>query len=1129
MIEIPNYEIGKLAGQGGVAEVYLATHKLLDRTVAIKLISPAKAGDLADKRFLKEAKVVAGLRHPNIVSIYDVGVLENKYYIIMEFLEGGDLKQYIKKGVSAARSVEILKQMGSALAHAHDKGFIHRDIKSQNIMFRADGTAVLTDFGIVKDLTAETGYTLDGTSIGTPHYMSPEQAQGSSKIDYRTDLYSLGVTFYEMLTGAVPYQADSPVAVALKHIKDPVPKLPEHLSRYQAIIDRLMAKKPDKRFQSAHELIKALDQLDHWLSGDTPTETIEYRARTAFKSRKSRIRIRPGFLMAAIGVAGVLAGLLIFAPPYISKLTDSQPMDQAESIEPTVPSSSGDASAPSAESVKPKPSMEKVSQEPEPAPGTASAPDAQETASAGAFDSEPLTRDIANRNYSAALNQIQAIRSEHPADDKGMLQKADNFLSAGQSVDAADVYNTLLSVESQNTAAVLGLLQIAVDKQQSLVHQQPPAPDSLAAHLAFLEKGIENTGSPLFKHLKINTVETIYETGREQLEENDLAAALETAETGLKYAPDHLRLKKLRLRALAQISFNNKRLTIPEGDNALAYYRELLALDPMDADAGRGVEKIVDWFKSAAETAYKNKNYDQAVDYIEKAGEIAPEDKSVNLFEWRIRADMHYAAGDYAAPANRNARVFYRKILAADPDDEKAALRLDKIDVLAPLAQAAGAGPLSEKIDLYRDAFQSFKAATAAHGSEATADLRAAVKNHINQAIQTQKRRLNVMPDEFINLVTSHFPAFDSIFHAQYDILIAKGDRQNKAPDRAAFYIKALTLNPARTKAKKKIEAAANELENAGKPNEAVSILKQAMAVTPDDVGLKQLYADIKQIRDVKAGLFTELYQIKVMQPFQKKIDPYRRLFEKLDAGMAEYGREKMADPRQEMAEQLKVDIKASLSKNRIMPKAFMNLVKTHFPELKKDINNAQYDIFLQKAEKNVSIDQKADYFLRALGLQTGRTEASEKIIDLVKTINGNGQYEKAVTILRQAKEKAPEESRISELYQQIHREVEVFPTLAGCGREHSISEAPVTRESLNLCIHYRNLSAGSIVHVRLAQKGGHSMEVPVVLDGSSGTKPITVSAPIEGFAVGDYNIIVKQDARILSESRIQFVPKRRE
>ncbi|MDX9819176.1 MAG: serine/threonine-protein kinase, partial [Desulfococcus multivorans] len=261
MIQIPNYEIGKLAGRGGIAEVYLARHKLLDRTVAIKLICPAQADDLADKRFLKEAKVVAGLRHPNIVSIYDVGVYENKYYIIMEYLEGGDLKQAVKRGLTIPQTLKIMRQIASALAHAHDKGFIHRDIKSQNIMFRGDGTAVLTDFGIVKDLTAETGYTLDGTSIGTPHYMSPEQAQGTIKIDWRTDLYSLGVTFYEMLTGSVPYNADSAIAVALKHIKDPVPELPEKFSQFQPTINRLMAKNPKDRFQSAHDLVRAIAEL----------------------------------------------------------------------------------------------------------------------------------------------------------------------------------------------------------------------------------------------------------------------------------------------------------------------------------------------------------------------------------------------------------------------------------------------------------------------------------------------------------------------------------------------------------------------------------------------------------------------------------------------------------------------------------------------------------------------------------------------------------------------------------------------------------------------------------------------------------------------------------------------------
>jgi len=310
MIKIPNYEIGKLAGRGGVAEVYLATHTLLDRTVAIKLISPAKSDELSDKRFLKEAKVVARLRQSNIISIYDVGILDGKYYIIMEYLEGGDLKQRIKQVLTVEQSLKILRQITLAIAHAHDKGFIHRDIKSQNIMFRADGTAVLTDFGIVKDLTAESGYTVDGTSIGTPHYMSPEQALGSEKIDWRTDLYSLGVTFYEMLTGSVPYFADSVIAVALKHINDPVPQLPEKFARFQPIIDKLMAKKPEDRFQSAHYLLREIDKLE---GKDLLAETIEQKVKPVQKINPVRI------LLAVLAVC-LISGVVFISHPYLIDL-----------------------------------------------------------------------------------------------------------------------------------------------------------------------------------------------------------------------------------------------------------------------------------------------------------------------------------------------------------------------------------------------------------------------------------------------------------------------------------------------------------------------------------------------------------------------------------------------------------------------------------------------------------------------------------------------------------------------------------------------------------------------------------------------------------------------------------------
>ncbi len=1130
MIEIPNYEIGKLAGRGGVAEVYLATHKLLDRVVAIKIISPTKAGELADKRFLKEARVVAGLRHPNIVSIYDVGVLENKYYIIMEYLEGGDLKQHVKKEISAARSLDILKQIGSALAHAHDKGFIHRDIKSQNIMFRADGTAVLTDFGIVKDLTADTGYTLDGTSIGTPHYMSPEQAQGASTIDYRTDLYSLGVTFYEMLTGSVPYQADSAVAVALKHIKDPVPQLPVHLSRYQAIIDRLMAKKPEKRFQSAHELIEALDKLESLAAKDIPTQTLEYTHRTAFKPRKAGLKPRLGFLIAALAVAGVLAAFLIFAPPYVSQLIDEEIPVKNHSLQATSPPDPGKESAgeeKAAESDGKLPSTEKVPEaKPEPEASFSGEGDAAEPNRF--FDRAPLTRAITNRNYSEALNAIKKLRRQMPASANEMLDKADNFLAAGQYINAGDVYNTLLSVEPENVSAVLGLLYAAIDKQKELERIETPTVKNFETQLAFLKKGIEKTDSPLFTHLKINTVEAIYELARNRLTQDAFTPALEMAEVGLRYAPEHLRLKKLRLLTMAQVSFNDERLTLPEGDNALAYYRRVLALDSEDMDARQGLSKIVDWFKEAAQTAYQDKNYAKAIQHIEKACSIAPDHKALKGLEWMIRGDMHYERAEYELPENENARFFYRKVLAEFPENEQAALRLDKIDVLGPLSEASQKGPLSGKIALYRDAFQSLQAAVAAHGSEEMADVEAAVSDSINAAVEEQKRRLTEIPDEFINLVTSHFPKFDSIFSAQYEILIVKGDNQKTMNHRVDFYLKALKFNPARAQAKKKLKTAANDLDKAGKPNEAMAVLGQAMGISSNEAEFKKLYKDIKKSRDAKAELFTTLYQIKTIQPFEEKIGPYGKLFAKLKTAIDEYGREKMAGVRQGVTARLKTDIEFHKTNRREIPEVFSSLVAEYFPELENDIINAQYDILMVKGKEALPVDKKAHYFLQALSLNPKRPEASEKIRGLARTVYGNGKYQTAVKVLKQAMDVAPADNKIAEFYQSIHREVEIYPTGGGCGRENIISEMPVTRECLNLCIHYRNLTADSIVNVMFARKEEQSFEVPVVLNGRSGNKPITVSAPVEGFAVGEYSIVVKQNANILSEAKIQFIPKRR-
>src|SRR5262245_33955569 len=218
-IVIPGYRVDRKLGQGGMATVYIAIQESFDREVALKIMSPFLNSDPSfTTRFVREARIVAQIHHASIVPVMDVGEHQTHHYLSMEYLPGGDLKHRIaegKHGLSLA--VNTCLAISAALDVAHRKGFVHRDIKPENILFREDGTPVLTDFGIARAIDAGTSLTLAGMMVGTPNYMSPEQVKGQ-ELDGRSDLYSLGIVFYETLTGAVPFRADSTMSLALKHL-----------------------------------------------------------------------------------------------------------------------------------------------------------------------------------------------------------------------------------------------------------------------------------------------------------------------------------------------------------------------------------------------------------------------------------------------------------------------------------------------------------------------------------------------------------------------------------------------------------------------------------------------------------------------------------------------------------------------------------------------------------------------------------------------------------------------------------------------------------------------------------------------------------------------------------------------
>lgn len=260
-MEIPGYTIIEKINIGGMASVYLATQLSVGRRVALKIMKQELDQDPEfHKRFQREAVIVGQLSHPNIIPIYDVGRHNGLNYISMEYLPNGSLEEKIISGISANEAVDIIISIAGALEHAHTKGYVHRDIKPENILFRADNSAVLTDFGIAKTIASDLSVTQSGSVVGTPYYMSPEQAKGEPS-DGRSDLYSVGILFYEILTGSRPFNSDSSLSLALQHVSERPPRLPIQYLAFQEVIDRLLAKEPQQRFQSARELILALENI----------------------------------------------------------------------------------------------------------------------------------------------------------------------------------------------------------------------------------------------------------------------------------------------------------------------------------------------------------------------------------------------------------------------------------------------------------------------------------------------------------------------------------------------------------------------------------------------------------------------------------------------------------------------------------------------------------------------------------------------------------------------------------------------------------------------------------------------------------------------------------------------------
>src|SRR5216117_1943646 len=270
------YRIVRKLGTGGMANVYLAEDEVLGRRVAIKILNDRHAGDdQFVERFRREAKNAASLSHPNIVSIYDRGEAEGTYYIAMEYLDGRSLKELIvTRGPAPVKvAIDYARQILIALRFAHRTGLVHRDIKPHNVLVDSEGRVKVTDFGIARAGVSE--MTEAGSIVGTAQYLSPEQARGT-RVDQTSDLYSLGIVLYELLTGTLPFNGDTPVEIAMKHLSTvpeaPSERRPDIPRDLDLIVMRALAKGPDDRYQSAEEMDSDLERVARGLRVSPETE-----------------------------------------------------------------------------------------------------------------------------------------------------------------------------------------------------------------------------------------------------------------------------------------------------------------------------------------------------------------------------------------------------------------------------------------------------------------------------------------------------------------------------------------------------------------------------------------------------------------------------------------------------------------------------------------------------------------------------------------------------------------------------------------------------------------------------------------------------------------------------------------
>lgn len=720
-VKLNGYKIQKVLGKGGMAVVYLAIQESFDREVAIKIMAEHLSSDPSfGERFLREAKIVSRLIHPNIVTVYDVGVVGNQHFLSMEYIPGQDLKDKLHH-ITLAHIVKVIKEIGMALDFAGRKGYVHRDIKPENIMINEeDGRAVLMDFGIARAFDSVSGMTQTGTAIGTPYYMSPEQAKGK-EVDWRSDLYSLGVVFYQLLVGKVPYDGDSAISVGIKHLSDPIPKLPDNLQdAFQPIIDKMMAKNPNDRFQSGGELVVALNAINYEqltalsaafdaqgnrettselaqhlstpmsgsseailspLSDSAATQVVsmptdvhdvpkinlsndDKRVSTDQSSSKSSMAILLG---AAVVIALAGVGYVVMQP-------DEEPLPSTQLVDKDKvaldDNKSKLAKTASPIDVSPTPKDTKVSEQ------TSATPNQEDNTQL-----ETETTDSAAEITTNAADTIK-VANDNADNDKKIAALIEKSKLLAQQLDS----NMNIADELHQTFQLISLLQ---QDHPEVVAGYEQLKD---AYRNNIDKHIENKSFQDAEKV-LNKKLSIFP----ELANSEQIRALRTKIT--------TELSILDLLEKAQQKYASDNLTGSNKNDALHYYSQILSIDPKHVEAQKGMISIAQRYYQLAQGMIEEGRLEQALTFIKRGLSIDSNSRTIDkltalqstiiqqqrnqaeqqkqneqLAQLQQLAQSQMTAGQFILPEDNNALATFQEILLFSPDNPSAVAGIKTIE-----------------------------------------------------------------------------------------------------------------------------------------------------------------------------------------------------------------------------------------------------------------------------------------------------------------------------------------------------------------------------------------------------------------------------------------------------------------